>query len=121
MAGSDNRCIAYQISDVVSAMVDSTGAPLCELRVDGGPTRNRYLMQMQSDLLGIPVRIPDFEELSGAGAAYAAGLSVGLYNEKIFQTLKRISYNAAMPAQIRSEKQNGWRRAVAAVRKLGNY
>ena len=102
-------------------MVESTGAPLCELRVDGGPTRNRYLMQMQSDLLGIPVRIPDSEELSGAGAAYAAGLSVGLYNEKIFQTLKRISYNAAMPAQIRSEKQNGWRRVVAAVQKLGNY
>ena len=114
-------CIAYQISDVVAAMVESTGALLCELRVDGGPTRNRYLMQMQSDLLGIPVRIPDSEELSGAGAAYAAGLSVGLYDEKIFQTLKRISYNAAMPAQIRSEKQNGWRRAVAAVRNLGNY
>ena len=112
-------CIAHQIADVVYAMVESTGTPLCELRVDGGPTRNQYLMQLQSDLLGIPVRIPDSEELSGIGAAYTAGLSVGLYNEKVFQTLKRISYQPTMDAQTRDEKLNGWHNAVAAVRKLG--
>lgn len=93
-------------------MVESTGAPLCELRVDGGPTRNRYLMQMQSDLLGIPVRIPDSEELSGAGAAYAAGLSVGLYNENA-EANQLLCRNARADSQ-RKAKRLAARRSCSA-------
>lgn len=112
------ECIAYQIADVVSAMAESTDAPLRELRVDGGPTRNPYLMQFQSDLLGIPVRIPDSEELSGIGAAYAAGLAIGLYGEEVFDTLKRTGYAPAMAETQRAQKIDGWRRAVRAVQTL---
>ena len=109
-------CIAYQITDIVRAMEETAGASIGELNVDGGPTRNAYLMQFQSDLLGIPVRIPDSEELSGIGAAYAAGLASGVYNESVFEVLKRKSYEPVMTAEIRDEKYSGWQDAVRRVR-----
>lgn len=109
-------CIAYQIADIVEAMGQSAGTPIGELRVDGGPTRNGYLMQFQSDLLGIPVRIPDSEELSGIGAAYAAGIATGVYDARVFDVLKRKSYEPAMAAEVRNERMNGWRDAVRRVR-----
>lgn len=86
------ECIAYQINDVVQAMKQSANIQIHELRADGGPTRNGYLMQFQSDLLGVAVRVPEAEELSGIGAAYAAGLAVGLYDESIFAQMTRKSF-----------------------------
>ena len=109
-------CIAYQITDIVKAMGESAGTPIGELRVDGGPTRNTYLMQFQSDMMGIPVRIPDSEELSGIGAAYAAGLACGLYDENVFNVLKRTSYAPNMAETVRAEKYTGWQDAVRRVR-----
>lgn len=109
-------CIAYQIAAIVRAMGESAGMPIGELRVDGGPTRNGYLMQFQSDLLGIPVRIPDSEELSGIGAAYAAGLACGLYSADVFVVLKRTSYAPAMDEATRDSKYQGWQDAVRRVR-----
>ena len=97
-------------------MGESAGVPIGELRVDGGPTRNAYLMQLQSDLLNIPVRIPDSEELSGIGAAYAAGLACGLYDRQVFDVLKRTSYAPDMDEAMRQEKYNGWLDAVRRVR-----
>ena len=70
------ECIAYQITDVVRAMEADAGARVNTLRVDGGPTKNGYLMQFQSDILGADVLVPDAEELSGIGAAYAAGIAM---------------------------------------------
>ena len=109
-------CIAFQITDIVEAMGESAGIPIDELRVDGGPTRNGYLMQLQSDLLRIPVRIPDSEELSGIGAAYAAGLACGLYGEDVFGVLKRTSYEPSMAEDTREEKLANWRDAVSRVK-----
>ena len=109
-------CIAYQITDIVKAMERSAGTPIGELRVDGGPTRNRYLMQFQSDLLNIPVRIPDAEELSGIGAAYAAGLAVGLYDRSVFDRLSRTDFAPAMPESTRKVLYEGWLDAVRMVR-----
>ena len=109
-------CIAYQITDIVRAMGQSAGVSLGELRVDGGPTRNGYLMQFQADMLGIPVRIPDSEELSGIGAAYAAGLAAGLYDGTIFDVLKRTSYAPAMSETCREACYAGWQDAVRRVR-----
>ena len=63
------ECIAYQIADVVNAMSQDANTEIQELRVDGGPTRNQYLMQFQSDILNRKVLVPDAEELSGIGAA----------------------------------------------------
>ena len=97
-------------------MSESAGVPIGELRVDGGPTRNGYLMRFQSDLLGVPVCIPDSEELSGIGAAYAAGLTFGLYNMDVFNLLKRTSYVSNMTEDRGKEKYSGWQDAVRRVR-----
>ena len=109
-------CIAYQIADIVEAMGQSAGLPIRELRVDGGPTRNGYLMQFQSDILDLPVRVPDAEELSGIGAAYAAGLSIGLYDDSVFDRLNRLSYAPAMDAAAREKNRAGWQDAVRRAR-----
>ena len=72
--------IAYQITDLILLMREESGKELAEIRVDGGPTANRYLMQFQSDIASAAVRIPELQELSGMGAAYAAGIACGLYD-----------------------------------------
>ena len=109
-AGLD--CIAYQITDIVRAMEQDTGRKLSELRVDGGPTRNAYLMQFQSDLLDATVLIPSSEELSGIGAAYMAGLSTGVYGESVFSALSRSEFQSKMDAAQRERKYDGWKDAV---------
>ena len=110
------ECIAYQITDVVRAMDESAPVPIGELRVDGGPTKNAYLMQFQCDLLNIPVRVPDSEELSGTGAAYAAGISAGLYDNRVFEVLRCTSFTPNMLEETREEKYADWQAAVARVR-----
>lgn len=109
-------CIVYQITDIIRIMSEASGISIEELRVDGGPTRNGYLMQFQSDLLDIPVRVPDAEELSGIGAAYAAGLSAGIYTEAILSRLKRRSYLPEMAEEERQRRYQGWKDAVQMVR-----
>lgn len=109
-------CIAYQITDIVKAMSEDAGIAIEELRVDGGPTKNGYLMQFQSDMLGIPVQVPDAEELSGIGAAYAAGLAIGMYDkEKIFARMKRTRFEKKMEDAKAEEKYAGWKEAVLKV------
>ncbi len=109
------NCIAYQITDIVKAMAASAGTSIAALRVDGGPTRNAYLMQFQSDMLDIPVSIPAAEELSGIGAAYAAGLSCGLLTPSVFGRLERKEYLPRMPEEERSRLYAGWQDAVRMV------
>ena len=108
--------IVYQITDVLTAMEKESGIAIGELRVDGGPTRNSYLMQFQSDMVQIPVQVPSEEELSGIGAAYAAGLSAGIYRqEQLFSGVSRKKYTPSMSEQIREEKYSGWKEAVSKV------
>ena len=109
-------CIAYQITDIVKSMAQSAGTTIRELRVDGGPTRNKYLMQFQSDLLNIPVRVPDAEELSAIGAAYVAGFSLGFFDGTIFDKLTCTGYTPSMPEQIWKAKYTGWKDAVRRAR-----
>ena len=109
-------CIAYQITDLVRAMEQDTGMRIEELRVDGGPTRNGYLMQFQSDITNKRVNIPDAEELSGIGAAYMAGISAGVYDlEKLAGNMKRSVYEPKMDNEIREKKYAGWKKAVDGV------
>lgn len=113
-AGLD--CIAYQITDVVEAMSKESGIAIGELRVDGGPTRNKYLMQFQSDIAKVNVQVPSAEELSGIGAAYAAGIAVGMYKrDEVFAKMSRTKFEPLMDAQEREEKYAGWKAAVAQV------
>ena len=110
--------IAYQITDIIKVMEDEAGLTLKELRVDGGPTRNQYLMQFQSDILNIPLRAPDAEELSGIGAAYAAGIAMNLYDrENVFKNLQTKLYNPGMELNRREELYQGWKNAVNMILK----
>lgn len=109
------ECIAYQITDIVKAMCEDAGVRLGELRVDGGPTKNEYLMQFQSDIADVAVQVPDSEELSGIGPAYAAGLALGVWDESVFGRLNRVKYAPGMDGEMRKKKYNGWKAAVSTV------
>lgn len=113
-AGLD--CIAYQITDVIEAMSEESGIEIGELRVDGGPTRNQYLMQFQSDMAHVAVQVPSAEELSGIGAAYAAGIAAGIYErEELFAKMSRTRFEPKMDKEVREEKYAGWKHAVSQV------
>lgn len=116
MARAALDCIVYQISDVVNVMAEDSGIPVEELRVDGGPTKNGYLMQFQSDILNIPVQVPDAEELSAMGPAYAAGIAMGFYDqEKLFAGLNRTRFAPAMADDVRQQKYAGWKESIQMV------
>lgn len=108
--------IAYQISDVVIMMKAENGCQAKELCVDGGPTKNGYLMKFQSDILGIPVILPRCEESSAQGAAFLAGLRQGVYKkEEIFCAENRSAFYPVMTKEERDGKYEGWKRAVGKV------
>lgn len=110
------ECIGYQITDIVEVMGKDSGIDIGELRVDGGPTKNPYLMQFQSDMARVTVQVPSAEELSGIGAAYAAGLSAGVYEkEALFARMKRSKYEPQMDGETRESKYQGWKEAISKV------
>lgn len=110
------ECIAYQIADIVEAMSDSSGIKAESMRVDGGPTRDRYLMQFQSDILNIPALVPPHEELSGIGAAYAAGIALGIYEKAaLFSNVRHTEFIPQMDTKTRERKRNGWKAAIRMV------
>ena len=97
-------------------MRQDSGISVDELRVDGGPTASTYLMQFQSDIADVSVQVPDLQELSGMGAAYAAGAAVGLYDrEDVYCHIQRRSYQQKMSPVDRAERQTAWKQAVRQV------
>lgn len=81
--------------------------------MDGGPAKNAYLMQFQSDISGLDVQVPDTEELSGIGSACAAGLSLGVWGgEEVFDKLGYTKYKPSMEKMRRDKKYAGWKAAV---------
>ncbi|MDR2740504.1 MAG: glycerol kinase GlpK [Treponema sp.] len=104
--------IAYQIADVIRVMAEESGVALKELRVDGGPTRDRYLMQFQSNILNIPLSVPGYEELSALGAGCMAGIALGFYTPAIFGEAARIRFEPSMQEAERKERIGGWKEAV---------
>jgi glycerol kinase len=79
LARATLESICYQSKDVVDAMAQDSGVTLDVLKVDGGITANNLCMQMQADILGVPVSRPVVAETTALGAAYAAGLAVGFW------------------------------------------
>lgn len=109
------ECIAYQIADVLELMGREAGVAIQELRVDGGPTKDKFLMQFQSDILNLPVAAPEREELSGMGAAFCAGIAAGVYSKEIFQAVRRSRFLPVMEAALRRKKREGWKQAVETL------
>lgn len=107
--------IAYQTADVLAAMKSDTGQPLIELRVDGGAVANNYLMQFQSDILGIVVERPMQIETTGLGAAYLAGITAEVWEDvnelKIHREVDRV-FTPQMAAFLREVRLKQWRDAV---------
>jgi glycerol kinase len=106
------QSIVFQITDILNAMRDVSGISPGELRVDGGPTKDPYLMQFQSNMLDVPVLVPDKEELSAIGAAFMAGLSSGIYDDRVFSSLERKRYDPNMDQDRRNKLLDGWHEAV---------
>ena len=80
LARATLESIAYQSRDLADAMA-TAGQPIDVLKVDGGGTANAFLMQFQADMLGVPVEVAAVQETTALGAAYLAGLGVGLWSD----------------------------------------
>ena len=110
--------IAYQIKDILDLMVCESGIILKELRVDGGPTRDSFLMQFQADMLNVPVVRSKIEELSAMGSALMAGLAVGAWKDiNEIERIRQIDavFNNIMTEERRHILYNGWQKAVKTV------
>ena len=107
---------AYQSKDVLDAMLRDVDFPLAELRVDGGATRDAFLMQFQADILGRSVKTPAVRESTALGAASLAGLAVGFWGstgELSARWRADKVYSPNMPADRRERLLAGWKKAVS--------
>ena len=110
--------IAYQVADVVRAMAADSNTPIAAMSVAGAPTRNAYLMQFQSDILGCPVVIPENEEMTCLGVARIAGEAAGLYGRESASAgaaecrPARRTFSPKMPEDVRAGKIKGWKKAL---------
>ena len=112
------EAMAYQTKDVFSAMEIDSGLPLKNLRVDGGAAANNFMMQFQSDLLGVEVDRPVITESTALGAALIAGLGAGIWQDLASCSRIRVSEKTFKPL-MEPEKAavfyGGWKRAVNAT------
>ena len=112
------EAIAYQIEDLVDLMTSHAGIALKELRVDGGPTKNRFLMQFQSDMLGACINRSDVEEASAMGAMVMNGLARKVWASLDEVAALRTTDNRIYPEMAEDEKlrlYQGWRKSVERV------
>jgi glycerol kinase len=110
--------LAYQTLDVLNAMKEDSGITLKKLRVGGGAAKNNFLMQFQSDMLGVAVERPVINETTALGAAYLAGLAVGFWQDQkeisaqwqVERTFKKVMNDTET-----AELYAGWKKAVNAA------
>ena len=110
--------LAYQVRDVYEAMVSDTDMEITDIRVDGGASQNGLLMQFQADILNLPVLRPYITETTALGAAYLAGLAVGVWrNLEEIQSLWRegLRFTPRMGEEERARLYDGWQNAVSRV------
>jgi glycerol kinase len=108
------EAIAYQSVDAVRAQNTALGVPLAELRADGGATANGWLMQFQSDMLGVPVIVPEIRETTALGAAYLAGVAVDAWTEDDVRGMWKEAerWEPKMSDDQRQSLLADWRRAL---------
>ncbi len=107
--------IAYQVSDLVAAMEKDTGLPLAALNADGGASQNSFLMQFQADILHKNVCRPEILETTARGAAFLAGLAVGVWkSEEELEAMhaQGQQYEPNMEDEVRDRLLRGWHKAV---------
>ena len=110
--------VAFQVADLIDAAAQDAGTRLHALRVDGGMARNAWFLQCQANLLGLPVVQSGSSEATAVGAAYLAGLSVGVWPD--VEALRAIgarsqTFTPSFPEEARQRQLHQWRRAVRAV------
>jgi glycerol kinase len=113
--------VAFQVADLIDAAARDAGMPLKELRVDGGMARNAWFLQLQADLLGLPVVQAAESESTALGAALLAGLKAGVWPD--LEALRRLPgksqpFEPHLHARQREERLAQWRRAVETVVKF---
>ena len=116
--------IAYQTRDVLEAMTEDSGVDLKALKVDGGAVANNFLMEFQSDILGVPCHRPVVTETTALGAAYLAGLAVGYWDSLDEIAAKWQVDKEFEPKLAEEEKEKlyaGWKRAVERSRNWAEY
>ena len=110
--------LAYQTKDVLTAMEADSGIKLKTLRVDGGAVANNFLMQFQSDILGVPVDRPVINETTALGAAYLAGLAVGFWEDQS-EIAKQWKVERTFEVEMETSEQeklyHGWKKAIEAT------
>ena len=128
LTGSTNRAhivratleaIAYQVKDVVEVGRSSYASEIPVVRADGGGSANQFLMQFQSDMLGVPVEVPKVTETTALGAAYLAGLAVGFWDsqpELSAQWRLGARYEPQMSRDEADKLYAGWQRAMERSR-----
>src|SRR5262249_23728996 len=110
--------VAFQVADLIEAANKDAGSHLQSLRVDGGMARNAWFLQRQADLLGLPVLQSPHSESTALGAAFLAGLHVGVWPD--LESLRRLPHEGGrfdpqLSAKQREQQLAEWRRAVQAV------
>ena len=111
--------IAYQVADLVCAMENDTGIRLTQLKADGGASRDMFLMQFQADIMNRSVRRPAIRETTALGAAYLAGLAVGVWKDQ--EEIRSLwacdtVYKPDMDEEQRNKLLAGWHKAVSRSR-----
>jgi glycerol kinase len=121
LARATLEAICYQTKDVLNAMVEDSGVDLALLKVDGGATVNNTLMQLQADILGVPVVRPVVAETTSLGAAYAAGFAVGFWDD--LEALRE-NWNEDQrwePQWSDEQREEGYRNWKKAIERTYNW
>lgn len=109
--------IAYQTKDVFDLMKKESGLNISSMSVDGGACANSFLMQFQSDMIGVPVARPKQLDTTVAGAAQLAGVQAGIWSPKDLQAMRRVEkvFHPKMPKVQARERYAGWQKAVGLI------
>jgi len=121
LARATLEAIAYQVRDVVEAMEADAHLKVPMLRVDGGGAANKFLLQFQADILGIPIQRTAVPDVTALGVAYLAGLAVGMWQstgEISSKWTAAETFEPKMPVDQKEELYSGWKRAVG---RAGNW
>ena len=121
MVRSVLEAIAYQVKEVVQAINQDTGTQINLLKVDGGACQNNFLMQFQADVLGIPVERPEVLDASAQGAAFAAGLAAGFWQDYAALTASRRVELIFQPGEGCISAQENFSTWLEAVRRAKHW